>query len=153
MAQGTFTEQLELFPEWNKRQDFIDSWHWKSNEEASLVLKEDVIKPAFKALRLKDYICRMNFSCCGGCASSELYQMAKERGKEGIVFWHRQDEETMVRDRTLYLGYGSMNDSAVSSRDVGNHIVEAFQLYIDQSNLPIQVDWDGNLFNKIKISW
>jgi len=153
MNQATSTAQLELFPEWNKNQDFIDSWRWKNNEEASFALKEDVIKPAFKALRLKDYICRMNFSCCGGCASYELHRMAKEREKEGVIYWHRQDQERMVSDRVLYLGYGSVDDKSLSSTDVGRHTVEALQKQVNDSGLPVIIGWDGDVKSRIKLTW
>lgn len=149
----TSDTQLELFPEWDKQQDFINSSYWKNNERACFTIKEDIIKPAFKDLRAKGYICRMNFLCCGTCASYELSNMAEERGKIGMVYWHKQDQERMIENRSVYFGYGSRDEKVVSSEDVGRHVVNSLKVYINDTGLPVTINWTESALDRIRLDW
>ncbi len=49
----------------------------------------NAVGKAFTALRKQGFIARVNFSCCTGCASYELSEMARTRKKDRAVFSHR----------------------------------------------------------------
>lgn len=48
------------------------------------------IKDAFKVMRKHGYACRMNYECCGSCASAALH--AKYGDEKPVVFWNRQSD-------------------------------------------------------------
>jgi hypothetical protein len=51
------------------------------------------VKNAFKELRKRGYACRMNFMCCGSCASYALHEKYDGKGKKGHVYYSRQGED------------------------------------------------------------
>jgi len=57
------------------------------------------IKGAFKELRKRGYACRMNFMCCGSCASYALHEKYDGKDKKGHVFYSRQGEEAFYEKR------------------------------------------------------
>ena len=69
----------------------------------------------FRLLRKEGLIARQNFSCCGGCAGYELaeeYAAARKAGKgqkiKGVVFYHRQDADTLRRTGATYVRFGKI---------------------------------------------
>lgn len=81
---------------------------------------------AFTRMRVKGLIARQNFSCCGGCAASEIGEMLKARpDRIGGAYYHRQDAEHM-RSRNgdgVWIGYGVRGDG--DSRAIGILVCEA----------------------------
>ena len=150
-------EAERRFEDWKdsnmSTEEISKDYYWKDSKEyAGEIVKNEIIKPAFKELRQKDYICRMNFLCCGGCATSELSVMAKEREKLGGIYWHNQEEERRIQNRSLMFGFLSLEDNT-STTDVGNHLTETLQRHINSSQLPVKIEWDGSPAKKIELSW
>lgn len=107
------------------------------------MIKEDILKPAFRELRKKGYIARMNFACCGSCAGYELNEDAKKRGKDGVINWNRQEDSSArsygnngkihiaynlsqnFLDKTLPMEYSQEDKDELIVNKIGKDIVEA----------------------------
>ncbi len=110
----------------------------------------------FKLLRKEGLIARQNFSCCGGCAGSELatyYGELCDAGKgdkiKGVAFYHQQDAETLRCEGGTYLAYGEVSHwdseakavkykSPLSTEEVGRVIERCCR------QLNMMYEWDGN---------
>ena len=103
---------------------------------------------AFAALEREGVICRQNFSCCGSCGASEIWDemaAAEEAGLpvQGYAFYHMQDTEAAVQGDGLYLSYGAVADGSEPAEAVGRAVVEA----LERKGLdPI---WDGQWTRRI----
>lgn len=100
----------------------------------------DRLIQAFEALRSKGVVCCENFSCCGNCGSSEIWdiiEMAKSMGKtiQGYVFYHQQDTEKAVEGHGLYFNYGSVN---------GPSKTIAAQLVTELQKAGLSPTWNGS---------
>jgi hypothetical protein len=108
------------------------------NHPDYIPVKNIIRYKVFPILRKLGFVARMNFSCCASCASYELAQVAKERNKTKIVFYHMQADESFKRSGKVCLYYFSMLDNESRKREVG----------IEISNIARQcglnVTWDGN---------
>lgn len=107
---------------------------------------KEAIKKAFSELRKAGFIARSNFMCCMSCASYGLAEMARERGIEKMVYWHRQDEEYLKEKGILFLRYSSMKDDDEASRSVGEEVVEALK------RNGLSVEWSGDLNKCIEVT-
>jgi len=114
----------------------------------------DRLTKAFREAGKRGLVARQNFSCCGGCASSELGSMATARGKDGVVYYHRQDAERLRPSGRygrnpgadhVYLGYGSVHDGDAATVDVGNKVCEAL------ARAGLAYEWDGGAATRIKV--
>jgi hypothetical protein len=109
---------------------------------------KDNLRNVFKELRKNNFVAKMNFSCCGGCGSYECSQIAREKGKTKVVFYHRQNEETLkFYDGTVYLHYYSTDDNDENTIQVGKEIVDIVKKYPE-----ITTEWSGSPGSCIKIS-
>jgi hypothetical protein len=51
---------------------------------------------------------RANFSCCGSCASGEIWgERDDSRHWQGYAYFHQQDTDRLVADGETYIGYGA----------------------------------------------
>lgn len=102
------------------------------------------IKGAFAALRKVGYLARMNFLCCGGCASYALHSRFTERGipqddpRRKAVYYHHQDGAGLEsarkpEDLGVYLGWAGD----------GAEIVAALRA------AGLEVEWDGTKEQRI----
>jgi len=106
----------------------------------------DLLKEAFKRIRKKSLYARMNFLCCGSCASYDLsQQLNKSSNKLGYVYWHNQDEEKLRNYGYTYLGYGSKDDTERSRELVGHMVVDTLK----EMNIPYI--WDGTSKQRILV--
>ncbi len=65
---------------------------WES--EVALSTDKQLVTEAFKALRQQGYTTRQNFSCCGGCAMSELAaEVEQGKNHDKFVTYNRQNGE------------------------------------------------------------
>lgn len=114
----------------------------------------DKVTEAFKRMRKHGIIARQNFSCCTGCACSELATLLDARPKKiGGVFYHRQDNAAFENFKDLYLGFGCnahqhKDDPAGESEatiKVGQLAVACLkECFLD-------VVWDGTSTTKIMV--
>jgi hypothetical protein len=102
------------------------------------------LKEAFKKLRNKKLYARMNFLCCGSCATYDLEcKLKTSNTKLGYVFWHSQDEERFKNSGFVWLGYGGISEDKVLK--VGQIIVDTL------SELNIPHEWSGDSNERIRV--
>lgn len=106
-----------------------------------------LLTQAFKAIRRNKIVARQNFSCCGGCACSELGTILEKRtDQRGGVYYHRQDNDHLREDGVVYLGYGARPDSAddkAESEAIGREVVAALEA------VGLVVTWNGDHYQRI----
>lgn len=73
---------------------------------------------AFEELDDLGIVARQNFSCCGSCASGEIWDERPEsRVSRGYVYFHSQDTESLIESNETYVGYGVFPDSFITERE------------------------------------
>lgn len=101
----------------------------------------------FAKLRKAKLIARQNFSCCGGCALSEIMGDIEEKKltPKGFVFFHKQDtehwEERKKRkpdDAWLHVRFGSIEEGDEADKAIGEIVAKEFR------EAGWDVDWDGD---------
>ena len=102
----------------------------------------DRLDQAFDDLEEMGVVCRQNFSCCGNCGSSEIWDEIRReqaRGREitGYAFYHMQTTEGAVEGHGLYLHYGSTLKGEGPAVAVGHQIAATIRAR------GLKVDWDG----------
>ncbi|WP_370236168.1 hypothetical protein [Brevundimonas sp.] len=108
----------------------------------------DRLDAAFAALEASGVIARQNFSCCGTCGASEIWDEMKQarsngRPVRGYAFYHAQDTESAAGGRGLYLNYGSCDEGAEAAVAIGHEIVAAL------AAKGLSPDWNGALDKRI----
>lgn len=111
---------------------------------------------AFQMMRKIGLVARQNFSCCGSCAGYELTtdivaMPSKKRAKvKGVCFYHKQDNDCLVRGKDLYLGFGP-----VDSREFGQVGLDTVQVgHLVTSCLTqagLAWEWDGTASKRILV--
>jgi hypothetical protein len=114
----------------------------------------DRLDAAFAALEAEGVISRQNFTCCGSCGSSEIWdEMGKVRDAGGPVtgyaFYHQQDTERAAEGGGLYFNYGAVEDSEAAALAVGHRIMVRLR---EQG---LEPDWDGRIEQRIglELDW
>lgn len=65
------------------------------------------LSEAFAELATIGVIAREDFTCCGTCGHAEIGdELADFPDARGFVYYHEQDTERLIEDRTTYVGYG-----------------------------------------------
>ena len=60
--------------------------------------KNSNLNRAFAALEEEGVIARQNFTCCGTCASAEIWdEIDDSREWKGYIYFHQQDAEASLR--------------------------------------------------------
>ncbi len=68
---------------------------------------------AFEELNANGVVARADFSCCGTCASGEIWDERDDsRHWKGYVYFHQQDTGRLVEDGSTYIGYGAFPPEA-----------------------------------------
>jgi len=111
---------------------------------------------AFQMMRKAGLVARQNFSCCSSCGGYELTMDVvampdKKRAKvKGVCFYHRQDNDYLVRGKDLYLSFGSLD-----SRELGQIGLETVQVgHLVTSCLTqagLAWEWDGTESQRILV--
>lgn len=125
---------------------------------------------AFAELADLGIVARGNFSCCGTCGSSEIWEERDDsRTWRGYLYFHSQDAERIPEDRATYVGYGVFLDAYLPesewdalpdqskeetyTRLVTELMAEAVPVLERHG---VQVEWDGDLGVRIllkNIDW
>lgn len=110
----------------------------------------DRLDSAFTALEQAGIVSRQNFSCCGTCASGEIWDEMEEAGKAGLKvrgysYFHMQDTEGAVDGGGLYLGYGATEEGEAAALAIAKEIVDT----LERSGL--KTDWDGRWEKRIGV--
>jgi len=136
------------------------------NEQIWKNVKDSLITPAFKELRKRGYLCRMNFACCNTCASADLDEKAKEKKNPAFIYWHHQEEARQTEwdaGSTLSLGFASaLEEDELSTLDVGKALCEELMKanirYRDQRSdrlfdFEAAIDWNWSEGQKVQVRW
>lgn len=121
------------------------------------MIDKDKLNVAFTLMRKHGLVARQNFSCCGGCAGSELTTLIvampdKKRAKvNGVCFYHRQDNTCLMEGDDLWLSYGPVESMeygqiGLSTAQVGQLVV----LCLAKAGLTYE--WDGNPSSRILVT-
>ncbi len=111
----------------------------------------DKLDAAFAALERKGVVARQNFSCCGNCGSSEIWDeidAARDAGDpaHGYAFFHMQDTERAADGDGLYLNYGAVDEGEAAALAVAHEIVGELEAK------GLKTDWDGSWDQRIAVS-
>jgi hypothetical protein len=120
----------------------------------------DRLTAAFEALDAAGVVAREDFTCCSGCAISEIDDERDERDDEsddepsaGFVYYHEQDTDRAAASGLLYLGFGAFSregepkpEHDERNRVVGMRVVEAL------STQGLTADWDGDPGQRISLA-
>ncbi|WP_254913857.1 DUF6891 domain-containing protein [Sphingobium sp. Z007] len=111
----------------------------------------DRLDAAFAALEEEGVVARQNFTCCGTCGATEIWdeiEAAQEEGVavEGYAFFHMQDTEAAVEGGGLYLNYGACEEGEAAAVAIGHRIVEQLQAH------GLSTGWDGRLEQRIGVA-
>jgi hypothetical protein len=111
----------------------------------------DRLDDAFAALEANGVIARQNFTCCGTCGSTEIWDEIDAVGKaggptRGYAFFHMQDTERAAEGDGLYLNYGACEDGEEAALAVANDIVTQLEAH------GLRTEWNGSWNQRIGVS-
>lgn len=70
---------------------------------------------SFATLNDRGFVARANFSCCGSCGASEIWDERPAPGTtKGYIFFHMQDTESLIDSGETYIDYGAFLDAFYS---------------------------------------
>jgi hypothetical protein len=130
----------------------------KTEIDARVNTHRGLLKLAFAELRKQGFVARMNFACCGSCASYEIGVWLEERGRNpdeaDAVYWHRQSDDAFNKHGILTVGHLDQDTGRPQSLYV--HHSGRTQLAVDTINsygdFGIQAYWDGDTNRCIEVT-
>lgn len=100
------------------------------------------VRKAFAVLRKEaNLFCTMRGSCCMGCSCVELEPKAKEKNKQGVVYFHRQDGGNYRSTGQLNVRYFPVAKSGLSPKMLGELVMVALS---GVGHPRINIEWDGS---------
>jgi len=109
-------------------------------EEYQLTRKK--IATAFRSLRKKGFIAKINFMCCMNCGSTSLFSdLVSSEKYSSYVFWHNQDEKKFQETGQVYLAYGGLD----YNEEIGKEIKSALE------EQELKVIWNGLPYQRILV--
>lgn len=111
----------------------------------------DRLDTAFASLEENGIISRQNFTCCGSCGATEIWDeihKVKEAGviARGYAFFHQQDTESAADGDGLYLNYGSIEEGEDAAVEIGREIQRELEAH------GLSTDWNGKLSTRINVA-
>ena len=109
------------------------------------------VSKAFRTLRKKGFIARMNFACCMTCAVHELTEIARTRNKDRAVYYHRQDAESFREGFPLHIRFFYLppedddSDHTALEKEVGEQVATALR------KQHLKIEWDSNPLHTIQV--
>lgn len=109
-----------------------------------------LLNKAFADLRKQGFLARQNFMCCGGCASSALGQIVREKpGKYlGVLYYHSQDAERLKTIGEICLGHSPVDDAAPDWA----HLLVPHAAKNTLLRYGLLVEWDGTAEQKLIVT-
>lgn len=122
---------------------------------------------AFAALAERGIVAREHFSCCGTCASGEIFDERDDsRTWRGYIYYHQQDTDRLIEDRSTYIGYGAFLDAwtteaewkALPEAQRDQRYAQIVTALMREDVIPVleahgaTVAWDGNLGTRIHLA-
>lgn len=110
----------------------------------------DRIDAAFAALEAQGIVARQNFTCCGTCGASEIWDEIEAAQADGVAvqgyaFFHMQDTDAAVDGHGLMLHYGACEGGEAASIAIGHRVVAALEAQ------GLVTCWDGALRQRIGV--
>jgi hypothetical protein len=110
----------------------------------------DRLDAAFAELEKGGIICRQNFTCCGTCGSTEIWDEIEETDNaannvRGYVFYHGQDAVGAVEGAGCYLNYGSVVGTESAALSVADEVVATLERH------GLRTSWNGKLNRRIYV--
>jgi hypothetical protein len=111
----------------------------------------DRLDAAFAALEADGIVARQNFTCCGTCGATEIWEeieaaQAQGVAVQGYAFFHMQDTDSAVEGDGLYLNYGACETGESASIAIGHRVVAALEAQ------GLTTGWDGRLETRIGVA-
>lgn len=121
---------------------------------------------AFEALAERGIVAREHFSCCGNCASGEIYDERDDSQRwRGYVYYHQQDTDGLIDSRSTYIGYGAFMDAwttetewmALPDAEREQRYARIVTALMRDDVIPVleahgaTVVWDGSLGTRIRL--
>lgn len=114
------------------------------------------LSKAFRHMRKLGFIARQNFSCCSGCAGSqiatELEQMSAEQAIKvvGVCYYHKQDADDRDAGRDFYISFGQVECASgrgtyLSPLTVGELVCHCLRI------AGVKFEWEIDPKTRIKI--
>ena len=128
-----------------KRQDESDNQYvnreihsFRRDLKSDWRLDTSSINKAFRKLRTKGWVARMNFTCCGSCGCAELKSKYGLEDDAKFVFYHQQGNDSLKEHgRTSLVWGGTVKD--------GGELVDILDEF---GLLPV---WNGSTSRTIRI--
>ncbi|MDV3457727.1 hypothetical protein RZN05_12095 [Sphingomonas sp. HF-S4] len=111
----------------------------------------DRLDAAFAALEADGVIARQNFTCCGTCGSTEIWDeihTAQDAGlpARGYAFYHMQDTDSAVEGSGIYLGYGACEEGEEAALAIARDIIAELE------SQGLATHWDGSWSQRIGVT-
>ena len=125
----------------------MDTWTVEANVEAGIKRGLALFRKEARKAFGRPVLTKRGFSCCGGCASSEL-SMAWEADKRGdkraigAVHYNKQIAAGYRRGEDLYFHYGAFEPQGDCSRDLMTHRIGEW-LAESLRKEGCEVEWSG----------
>ncbi|MEP9358832.1 hypothetical protein [Sphingomonas sp. KR3-1] len=118
--------------------------HWPDETDC------DRLDAAFAQLEEDGVVARQNFSCCGNCGATEIWdevRAVEDTGTDvrGYAFYHMQDTEGAVEGNGLYLNYGACAEGEDAALAVAREIVAELEAH------GLETQWDGTWDKRIGV--
>ncbi len=121
-------------------------------EQASWPARTDFdrLEAAFETLEASGIVCRHDFSCCGTCASVEIWdemEAEREAGRviRGAAHYNEQTTEGAVDGDGLWFSYASVAEGKEALASIGHEIQAAME------GAGLEVEWSGSTANSIHV--
>ncbi|GAB3618784.1 hypothetical protein GCM10027417_00440 [Glutamicibacter endophyticus] len=119
---------------------------------------------SFAQLNERGIVARANFSCCGTCGASEIWDERPAPGTtKGYLFFHMQDTESLLDSGQTYVDYGAFLDAFYTEEewtskpeDEQRRLYGELALELMRNEVfpvleaaGVRPEWDGNLGTRI----
>ncbi len=149
---------------WGPRTELLldTIWNQQLLEQASwpAVTDFDRLQAAVSTLEDSGVVVRQNFTCCGTCASHEIWeeiveQVERGRAINGYAYFHMQDTDRAVEGGGLCFGYGAVGspddgyrapNEPEASVAVGHRIQEALE------KQGLRTEWSGTIERRVAVA-
>ena len=102
-------DEKSIYERWSKeRLDPPFPKEWGLDEEDETELLWPIWPLLFMGESDTEQYARQNFTCCGTCASAEIWdEIDDSREWKGYIYFHQQDTESLAESGGTYVGFGS----------------------------------------------
>jgi hypothetical protein len=110
----------------------------------------DRLDAAFAELEQNGIVARQDFTCCGTCGASEIWDEMEEAARTGIkirgyTFYHIQDTEHAVEGHGICLNYGAVQEGEKPALNIAREIVAVLHRH------DLKTDWNGTWEHRITV--